>query len=69
LGGSFSTYGERRGAYIVLVGDPEGNRPLGRTRFRRGDNIKIELQEGERGAWTGLRWLRVVTGGGKLRMW
>jgi hypothetical protein len=30
--------GERRVAYMVLVGKPEGRRPLGRPRRRRGDN-------------------------------
>ena len=37
--------GERRGAYRVLVGKPEGKRPLGRPRRRWEDNIKIDLQE------------------------
>jgi hypothetical protein len=37
--------GERRDIYRVLVGKPEGNRPLGRTRFRWEDNIKMNLQE------------------------
>jgi hypothetical protein len=37
--------GEGRGAYRVLVGKPEGKRPLGRPRRRREDNIKMELQE------------------------
>ena len=36
---------ERRGVYRVLVGKPEGNRPLGRSRHRCGDNIKMDLQE------------------------
>ena len=36
---------ERRGVYRVLVGRPEGNRPLGRPRHRWEDNIRIELQE------------------------
>ena len=36
---------ERRGVYRVLVGNPEGNRPLGRPRHRWEDNIKIYLQE------------------------
>jgi len=40
-----STYGERRGAYRVLVGKPEGKRPLGRLRCRWVDNIKMDLQE------------------------
>jgi len=35
--------GERRGVYRVLVGKPEGKRPLGRPRLRRGDNIKMDL--------------------------
>ena len=33
-GGTCSTYGERRDAYSVLVGKPEGKRPLGRPRHR-----------------------------------
>jgi hypothetical protein len=37
--------GEERGAYRVLVGKPEGKRPLGRPRSRWEDNIKIDLQE------------------------
>jgi hypothetical protein len=37
--------GMRRDAYSVLVGNPEGERPLGRSRHRWEDNIKIELYE------------------------
>ena len=37
--------GERRGVYRVLVGKHEGKRPLGRTRSRWLDNIKMDLQE------------------------
>ena len=37
--------GERRGVYRVLVGKPEGQRPLGRPRRRWEDNIKMDLQE------------------------
>jgi hypothetical protein len=37
--------GERRGTYWVLVGKPEGKRPLGRLRHRWEDNTKIDLQE------------------------
>ena len=37
--------GEGRGVYRVLVGKPEGKRPLGRPRCRWEDNIKIDLQE------------------------
>jgi hypothetical protein len=38
-------YGERRVVYRVLVGKPEGKRPLGRPRHRWEDNIKMDLQE------------------------
>jgi len=41
--------GERRGVYRVLVWKPEGKRPLGRTRRRLEDNIKMDLQEFCRG--------------------
>jgi hypothetical protein len=57
---------EGRGAYRVLVGRPEGRRPLGRPRRRWEDNIKMDLQEMGWGAWTGLIWLRIGTGGGLL---
>ena len=41
--------GEGRGAYRVLVGEPEGKRPLGKPRRRWEDNIKMDLQEVGRG--------------------
>ena len=37
--------GERRGIYRVLVGKPEGKRPLGRPRCKWEDNIKMDLWE------------------------
>jgi hypothetical protein len=43
--GHVARVGERRGIYRVLVGKPEGKRPLGRPRCRRKDNIKMDLQE------------------------
>jgi hypothetical protein len=58
--------GEGRGAYRVLVGRPEGRRPHGRPRRRWEDNIKMDLQDMGWGAWTGLIWLRIGTGGGLL---
>jgi hypothetical protein len=58
--------GERRGVYRVLVGKPEGNRQLGRPKYRWEDNIKMDLQEVGWRAWTGLMWLRIRTGGGHL---
>ena len=45
MGGACSAYGERRGVYRVLVGKPEGRRPLARPRRRWEDNIKLDLQE------------------------
>ena len=52
--------GEGRGVHRVLVGKPEGKRPLGRLRRRWEDNIKMDLQE------VGGSWLRIGTGGGRL---
>jgi hypothetical protein len=48
--------GEKRNMYRLLVGKPEGKRPLGRPRRRWIDNIKIDLLEGEVSAvnWIGL---------------
>jgi len=51
---------------MVLVGKPQGKRPLGRPRRRWEDNIKMDLQEVEWGAWTGVFWHRIGTGGGYL---
>jgi len=58
--------GEERGVYRVLVGKPEGRRPLGRPRRRWMDSIRIDLQEWDVGIWTGLSWPRIETGGGRL---
>ena len=59
--------GEERGVHMVLVGKPEGKRPLGRPRRRWEDNIKMDLQEvgGGCGDWMGLsqdrdRWRALV---------
>ena len=49
--------GEGRGVYRVLVGKPEGKRPLGRPRRRWEDNIKMELQNVE---WGGMDWIELV---------
>jgi hypothetical protein len=58
--------GDRRGACRVLVERPEGRRPLRRPRNGWEDNIKMNLQEVRWGAWTGLSWLKMGTGGGLL---
>jgi hypothetical protein len=43
--GHVARMGEDRGVHRVLVGKPEGKRPLGRPRHRWEDNIKMDLQE------------------------
>ena len=48
---------ERRCVYRVLVGKPEGKRPLGRTRRRWEDNIKMDLQELGCG---GMDWIKLA---------
>ena len=65
--GHVARIGEERGAYRVLVGKPEGKRPLGRPRRRWVDNIRMDLQEVGCGHvdWNGLaqdrdRWRKLV---------
>jgi hypothetical protein len=60
--------GEERGVRRVLVGKPEGKRPLGRSRRRPEDNKKMDLQEvgGGRGDWMEMaqdrnRWQALVS--------
>jgi len=55
--GDVARMGERRGVYRVLVGKPEGQRPLGRPRHRWEDNIKINLQEVRCG---GMDWIKLA---------
>ena len=66
--GHVSRMEEERGVHKVLVGKPEGKRPLGRPRRRWQDNIKMDLQEVGRGCgdWMGLaqdrdRWRSLVS--------
>ena len=58
--------GERRVVYRVLVGKPDGKRPLGRHRRKWEDNNKKFFRKWEVGVWTGSSWLRIGTGGGQL---
>ena len=64
MGEACGAYGEGRGMHRVLVGKPEGKKPLGKPRRRWEDNIKMDLQEVGWKEWTGLIWLRIGTGGG-----
>jgi hypothetical protein len=66
MGDHVAHMGEKRGAYRVLVRKPEGKEPLGRPRVQWEYNITMDLEEVEWGAWTGLFWLRIETGGGRL---
>jgi hypothetical protein len=43
--GHVARLGEKRNAYSILVGKPEGKRPLGRPRRRWVDNIKMDLRD------------------------
>jgi hypothetical protein len=54
MGTACSTNGEKRNAYRILVGMPEGKRPLGRPRRRWVDNIKMDLREI---GWDGIDWI------------
>jgi hypothetical protein len=56
--------GEDRKVYKVLLGKPEGKRPLGRPRRRWEDKIRMDLGETGLGVWIGLDWFRTGTGGG-----
>ena len=50
---------ERTGVYRVVVGKPEGKRPLGRPRHRWEDNIKIDVQEM---GWRYMNWIDLSSG-------
>jgi hypothetical protein len=45
MGRSCSSNREKRNGYRILLGNPEGKRPLGRSRRTWADNIKIDLRE------------------------
>ena len=67
--------GEGRGVHRVLVGKPDGKRPLGRPRRRWEDNIKMDLQEvvGSCGDWMELaedrdRWQALLSTVRNLRV-
>jgi hypothetical protein len=57
MGGACSTYGEKRGAYRILVGRTEGRRPFGTPRRRWENNTKMDLQEV---GWEGLDWIELA---------
>jgi hypothetical protein len=59
--GYVARMGEKRNAYRILVGKPEGKRPLGRPRHRSEDNIKMDLREI---GWGGMDWIDLAQDGG-----
>jgi hypothetical protein len=52
--GHVARIGENRNTYRILVGKPDGKRPLGRPRRRWVDNIKMDLREM---GWNGMDWI------------
>jgi hypothetical protein len=64
--GHVARMGEERKVYKVLVGNPEGKRPLGRPKRRREDGIRMHLEEIGLGVWIGLDWLRTGSDDGML---
>jgi hypothetical protein len=52
--GQVARFAERRDAYGVLVGKPEGKRPFGRPRRRHEKDIKMQLQQE---GWGGMDWI------------
>jgi len=73
--GNVARMGEESGVYRVLVGKPEGRRPMGRPRRRWVDNIRMDLQEVGCGYmdWIGLAqardsWRRLVSAVMNLRV-
>jgi hypothetical protein len=55
--GHAARMGENRNAYRILVGKPEGKRPLGRPRRRWVDDIKMDLREI---GWGGIDWIHLA---------
>jgi hypothetical protein len=63
-GRACSMKGAKGNAYRILVGKSEEKRPLGKSRHRWEDNIKINIKHEV--VCTGLIWLKIGTGGGSL---
>jgi hypothetical protein len=59
MGKACSTTGAKRTAYRILVGKPEGKRPLGRPRRKWVDTIKMDLREI---GWDGMDWIDLAQG-------
>jgi hypothetical protein len=55
---------EKRNAYRILMGKPEGKRPLGIPRSKCADNIKMDLREI---GWDGVNWMDMAQDGDQWR--
>jgi hypothetical protein len=55
--GDTAHVGDRRDAYMILVGRPEGKRPCERPRHRWENNIKVDVEEV---VWGGMDWIDVA---------
>jgi hypothetical protein len=56
--------GEERNAYRILLGKPEGKRPLGRTRRRWVNSVKLDLRKR---VWDGMSWIELAQDRDKWR--
>jgi hypothetical protein len=59
LGRECSTNGEKRNAYRIFIGKPEGNKPLCRQCRRWLDNVKMDIREI---GWDGVDWIDLAPG-------
>jgi hypothetical protein len=64
MGGACITNGEKRKPYRLLMGKPEGKRPLGRPSCRWVDNIKMDLEDI---GWSGVDWIGLAQDRDKWR--
>jgi hypothetical protein len=64
--GLVARIGKRTRAYRVLVGKPEGKRPLGRLRRRWEKILKLSIKKSVGRTWTRFIWCRIQTSGGLL---
>jgi hypothetical protein len=64
MGRKCSTNGEKRNVYRILMGKPEGKRPLGIPRRRWEDNIRMDLREI---GWGGMDWIDLAQDRDQLR--
>jgi hypothetical protein len=55
--------GQMRNTYEILIGKPEGKRPLGRSKRRSEVDIRMAFRKEDGKMWIGCVWLRVGTGG------